>query len=343
MATNIANLAEAIRKIGAASFTTVSSEELSLLQQATGKIREAISSHSHSFLHEVIDNIKNAISSRSNVDGLASSADSIRCAFLANWEKEHLPGINQFRCGVVQGIPTPVLSICGRGTQEIRWTKYLSYFLNPEAMHGLGDRFVRAIIDGPIGKHISSLGPYHVDNVSNEVYIGKIQGDGCRCDIVIETDRFLIFIEQKILSGEGKSLGSGLNQLDKYTKVINESEEYGSLPCYKIYLTPNGEIPEKNADDWLPMRHDDIIRSGVELLREGKLGQVAWNNLFRLLTDLAVGPVGQVEEDLEELIYLSDKLATGGFDLTSYARYRNLRDQNSAFVQLIKEGLAWQN
>lgn len=324
MTTDITRLGEAIRQIRASTASNASSAVISLL-------------------HEAIGNIRDAISSRSNVDGLSISIISIRRAFLANWEKEHLPEIHRFQNIVAQGIPTPVLSICGQGTREIRWTKYLSYFLNPEAKHGLGDRLARAIIDGLIGKLISSLGPYRVKNVSNEVYIGEIQGDGCRCDIVIETDRFAIFIEQKILSGESNSSESELSQLDKYTNVISESEKYNSLPYFKIYLTPKGLVPVKNIHDWIPMRHREIVRLGIELLRDGNLGQVARGNLYRLLVDLAIGPVDQVEEELDELIQLADKLVTGGFEVNLYARYRRLRDQNSAFIQIIKEGVAWQN
>jgi len=273
------------------------------------------------------------------VRDLSSGIDSVRRAFLANWENEHLPGIKRFRSSVVRGIPTPVLSICGQGTREIRWTKYLSYFLDPRARHGLGERFVRAVIYGPVGKHVGPLGPYQVKRVGNEVYIGA----GCRCDIVIETDRFAVFIEQKITSGESAYPGSELGQLERYARAISESKEYGSMFSYKVYLTPEGFIPEKNVGGWIPVSHEDIIWAGVGLLRDGGLGQVAWNNLYRLLADLATGPAGQAEEDLEELIYLADKLATEGFDLNAYARYRSLRDQNHAFIQLITEGLEWQS
>jgi len=319
--TDITSLGEAISQIRAAAVSDASFAEISLL-------------------HEAICNIREAISSRSNVDSLSFSINLVRRAFLANWEEEHLPEIHRFRNSIDNGIPTPVLSICGRGTQEIRWTKYLSYYLNPKAKHGLGDRLARAIIDGLIGKLIISLGPFQVENVCNEVYIGEIQGNGCRCDIVIETNRFAIFIEQKILSGESNSSESALSQLDKYTNVISESEKYNSLPCYKIYLTPNGVVPDKNIHDWIPVHHSEIVRLGIELLRNGNLGQVARGNLFRLLVDLAIGPVGQVEEDIDELIQLADKLVTGGFEVNLYARYRKLRDQNSAFMQVIREGKA---
>lgn len=320
--------------------------DITRLRETIKQIRGTVmhdSSAEISRLYEVIGNIRDAISSRSNVDGLSFSINLIQRAFLANWEKEHLPEIHRFQNSIANGIPTPVLSICGQGTREIRWTKYLSYFLNPEAKHGLGDCLARSIIDRQMGKIINPLGPYRVENVSNEVYIGKIHGEGCRCDIVIETNRFTLFVEQKILSGESNSSELDLSQLDKYTNVISESEKYNSLPCYKIYLTPNGVVPEKNIHDWIPMCHSDIVRSGIELLREGKLGQVAWNNLYRLLTDLAIGPVNQIEEELDELIQLADKLVTDGFELNLFARYRRLMNQNSAFIQIIREGIAWQN
>lgn len=36
-----------------------------------------------------------------------------------------------------------------------------------------------------------------------------------------------------------------MGQLDRYARAISESKEYGSLPCYKVYLAPEGFIPEK--------------------------------------------------------------------------------------------------
>ncbi len=47
---------------------------------------------------------------------------------------------------IKKGLPTPVLTVCGKGTREIRFTRYLAYFLDPNGKHGLSSKFLKAVM-----------------------------------------------------------------------------------------------------------------------------------------------------------------------------------------------------
>lgn len=289
-----------------------------------------------------IDRIIKAKEVSNSNNYLRECVDSICSSFLVNWEKEHLPGIRNLSESVRRGVPTPVLSICGRGTREIRWTKYLSYYLNPNARHGLGDRLAIALLDRHLGSQLGAIGTYQVKCVEDEVYIGSVQGNGseaaCFCDIVIFTDRFNVFVEQKILSGESNSSSIELGQLERYSRAIKTNKAFSSLQNYKLYLTPTGVLPHK-VKDWIPIKHSDVIKCGKKLLSCSELSSVARGNLYRFLIDLATGPY-QVDEDLDKLLEMADILIKDGFNLNAFVQYRKLRNRHSDFIGLIGEGLA---
>ncbi len=50
--------------------------------------------------------------------------NKITDAYHREWEKEKLEFAQNFLARTWAGMPLPVLSICGRGTQEIRYSKY---------------------------------------------------------------------------------------------------------------------------------------------------------------------------------------------------------------------------
>lgn len=274
---------------------------------------------------------------------LQDKISQIRETFIDNWKSIYEPRIRHLYDTVQKGIPTPVLSICGRGTREIRWTKYLSYFLNPNSSHGVGVWFVRSLIDDLINDNSELDKSYTVERVVDEVFIGKVslntREDECYCDIVIFTDKFTVFIEQKILSGESNSSNTGLTQLNRYSEAIMENDSFSGLPHLKIYLSPTGRLPEGNSD-WVPVKHSDIIACGRQLLNDSTLSEVARGNLLRFLFDLSIGPYGQADEMLNELITLAEELSQHGFKLNSFIRYSYLCDKHSEIIDLILGGVS---
>ncbi|MCD8503246.1 MAG: hypothetical protein LRY71_18315 [Bacillaceae bacterium] len=67
---------------------------------------------------------------------LNQAIKGIKHAFIQDWEDYHQDFLNSFLEKIEIGVPTAVLSVCGRGTQEIRFTKYLAYMLDSQKSHG---------------------------------------------------------------------------------------------------------------------------------------------------------------------------------------------------------------
>lgn len=302
-----------------------------------------------------LENLKNSITkiqeaslqstkvTQSNAN-LKKSIATIHTTFLSNWERDYLPEIRNLNQGIRQGIPTPVLTVCGRGTQEIRWTKYLSYYLNPQNNHGLSDTLCRTIVDQIQANQDITYANYTIIDVCNEVLLDDEINDNRTpevgfkhsvCDIVIRTDKFTLFIEQKILSSEGTAPNFGLSQLRRYSEAISQNSEYSRLPNINIYLTPTGKLPE-GINDWRPLRHSDIVASCIQLLKYPKLSMIAHDNLQRFIIDLTLGSSNQTEVIITRMKTLSDDLIEKGFNLYGYLQLSNLNMEYANLTTILK-------
>lgn len=295
-------------------------------------------------LNSIISDIREATSKKTSLNEITENTDQLEITikhlcttFLSNWEQEHLPDIKSFREAFNGGIPIPVLSVCGKGTQEIRWTKYLSYFLNPKAHHGLGSRLISEAFGDVLRNHLIDVANMDDIIVEDEVYIGSVKDD-CRCDIVISSKEWLLFVEQKINSSESKNAATGQTQLRCYSEAIKTNPGFAGKKIMKVFLTLTGKTP-KGADDWLPMTHQELIRAGRKILKDHSLTLVARGNLMRFLMDMAIGPYNQTEDVLTEMQELADRLCKKGFELESFVKYSQINQQHSHITELIREGL----
>ena len=75
------------------------------------------------------------------------------------------------------GVPLAALSVCGRGTREIRYTQLMRYFLSPLEPHGLGCRLLSAFLAPELDA--TSLSPHKVPwdeaEVQAEFGLGSIK------------------------------------------------------------------------------------------------------------------------------------------------------------------------
>src|SRR5690554_8221437 len=112
----LTNTIESIKEISEKHIVDISREDLKIIIQ---NIKDAFRHKDYAKLKEKIDNITKT--------------------FVINWKNENTFFVKKIisNININKGIPLPVLSICGEGTREIRFTKYLSYFLNPQKEHGL--------------------------------------------------------------------------------------------------------------------------------------------------------------------------------------------------------------
>ncbi len=80
------------------------------------------------------------------VRALPETINGITHSFRSHGRQENLPLAERLLKAFEEGIPVPVLTVCGRGTREIRFTSYLAYFLDPGNRHGLGTLFVETVL-----------------------------------------------------------------------------------------------------------------------------------------------------------------------------------------------------
>lgn len=292
-------------------------------------------------LQYIIEEIRKAQENEvGDISILEGKIKLIKNTYLNYWKDEHLPYIKQFYEKINMGIPTPVLSICGRGTQEIRYTKYLTYFLNPKENHGLHDRFLRTMLEEEVEKAIGHCNWTNRICVESEKFIGDIEGrkkTSCYCDIVITADNFVAFIEQKVLSSESLNVNSDLGQLKRYSKAINNNSQFNRLKQIKLYLSPNTR-QAKDCEDWISLSHKDIIIKGLNILKDNTISNVARHNLKCFLLDLAMGPYQEPGDIYTKAYSLAQKLFENGFTLGEALEFSRWLEENQVLADLIMEG-----
>lgn len=271
----------------------------------------------------------------STVD-FADLVKKINEAYHLDWEKEKLEFAQNFLARTWSGMPLPVLSICGRGTQEIRYSKYLGYFLDGTKSHGLGFRYLDALLNLVTEEKIDTYNA----KVESEKWIGIAQDDtesaGCFCDNVVFCNHHVIFIEQKINSGESNNPRIEKTQLLRYNEAINKNEEFFGKKLVKIYLTPTGK-QSSNTIGWEPVSHHDLVNIGMTVLNKGGISTVARDNLKRFLLDLLLGPFKKTENEIQELVELA-KASVLKPSFTDRLRFDRLVSQNELFVNILMEG-----
>lgn len=193
------------------------------------------------------------------------------------------------------GLPVPVLSVCGEGTAEVRFTKLLAYFLDSRRHHGLGGLVAAAAFwDLPGLPDKLNFGSC---TAKAEVPLGKsARSDGMvvdnHVDIVISVGKLNILVEQKINSSEG------LEQTARYSEAIRSSYA-DSAVC--VFLTRDGRLAKDPK--WMPYKVGDLFARMAALLEKHALSAVAQHNLRALLWDLMVGPMAQNPEWMDRLAW----------------------------------------
>jgi hypothetical protein len=242
---------------------------------------------------------------------LRTATRAIREALLQDFRDRHRPRYARLlEAFDKKGIPIAGLSVCGMGSDEIRYTQLLRYFLDPDEAHGLGARVISAVFEPELGGCYSEfvLDQWDHASVQAEYYLGAVMSGsrsiGSVVDIFVETPTTLVLIEHKIGSPEsGRATGGEVTQLRRYSKALQASfAERSHRRSLKIFLTPDGRAPKEDRD-WVPLTHRTLIARLVPLLHSSELSEVAKHNLRCLLWDLATGPLGFDEAMQPKLCY----------------------------------------
>ena len=274
---------------------------------------------------------------------LPETIERIRSSYHRDWEERRLGEAQALQASLAGGIPVPVLSACGHGTAETRYTQYLAYFLNPSKPHGLGARYLDGLLSLMRLSNPSIPTEINVTEavVEAEVYIGSAPGQngrpvGCTCDVVVEFSGCVFFIEHKVKSGQSTNPNSSDRQLVRYDIAIDGNPVYGDLSKIRIYLTPGGSA-SSGLVDWLGLSHSDLAHVALDLLRDTDLPTTARENLLRFAVDLALGPYERAEDEIKDLESRATA-ATQDADFGERLRFDRIVDRNRLLVDLLLEG-----
>lgn len=123
---------------------------------------------------------------------LARVVSKIRETALADFKATELPRFQRLLEALSGGgLPLASLSVCGYSTAEVRYTRLLRYFLDPQAPHGLGASVLQAILIPEIEAMGFAVEDIEFDRakVEAEVNLGKIPhgggSQGCTLDLLI--------------------------------------------------------------------------------------------------------------------------------------------------------------
>lgn len=151
---------------------------------------------------------------------------------------------------------------------EIRHSNVLSWLLNPNENHGLGDSVLRGFIQYVVTSFSDEADVF--DALLMDCHDFTIQREWRNIDIlaVSHSEKFVLCIENKIGSGEHS------NQLNRYRSLLEET-----YPEYKrmyIYLSPEG-VEASDSENWCRMGYADVLdivetaKQKVQLLPDAQL------------------------------------------------------------------------
>ena len=143
---------------------------------------------------------------------------------------------------------------------EIRHSTFLSWLLNPNESHGLGDYFLASFL-----KKVSLLGiegPSVFDIDSWNFNEAEVLREWKNIDILIRCDdqKFICAVENKINSKEHS------NQLQRYKASLKQ--EFPDYINILVYLTIEGESP--SDDDYVSLSYSDVASLIENLIKNKK-------------------------------------------------------------------------
>jgi hypothetical protein len=146
-----------------------------------------------------------------------------------------------------------IFEAAGLYRQEIRHSNFLAFLLDPQQKHGLGDVFLKRLIqraadklpgDPPISALKIALSDFSDALVSREWQ---------NIDIFIESknNELAFVVENKVDSTEGAK------QLEGYETIV--CSEYPSHARLFCYLTPEGDSASRNT--WSSVGYSDVVEA----------------------------------------------------------------------------------
>ena len=135
---------------------------------------------------------------------------------------------------------------------EIRHSNFLSWLLDPNESHKLGDiflkRFLREVFSSDKFGDIDQ-----VDVEGMDLSKVEIQREWKNIDILIKLENVVVCVENKVLSKEHS------NQLKRYKEIIEN--QFPNHHQTFVYLTPEGDTSEDESETYEPISYEFIVES----------------------------------------------------------------------------------
>lgn len=160
-----------------------------------------------------------------------------------------------------------IFEAIGMQYQEIRHSTFLAFLLDPQQTHGLGEDFLkkvlqRALLSTQSASHPINAVNLHLMNLTKTV----VKREWSNIDVLLLNDhyRLAVIIENKLQSGEHD------DQLDRYFHIVQR--QHPDWHILALYLTIDGTLPSHGH--YLPLSFTDIadILGGLVVSRETVLG-----------------------------------------------------------------------
>ncbi len=222
---------------------------------------------------------------------------------------------------------------------EIRHSNVLAWILNPDANHGLHDRFLRLFLQKLFvankdkirgGITLFDIAVFDFDDI-------EIRTEWSRIDILIisEKNKFVVAIENKTKTSKTQT-SEHSDQLNRYRSIV--SSEFSNLTPIFVFLTPDKSIPS-DTDNWIISDYSVIHSILTQLLdsRKDLLTTDVYNFLNQYRT--ALGRYVLPESDIRRLCKKIYKIHKEAIDLIN--EYKP--DMELEVSEIIKKALSEEN
>jgi len=186
-----------------------------------------------------------------------------------------------------------IFEALGAIRQEVRHSDFLAFLLNPRQNHGLGDLFIKRLLQEAIDQADDAQPFSPIDLDIWDLDEIEIRREWQSIDILVldEQHKFAVIIENKLYSTEHD------DQLTRYKRIVQQ--HYPGYGIVGLFLSPEGVTASNTY--YIPISYglicqlvEDIVRN-----RETTLGRdvlVIMNNYAEMLRRYIVG-----ESELEKL------------------------------------------
>ena len=135
---------------------------------------------------------------------------------------------------------------------EIRHSNFLSWLLDPNQSHKLGDIFLKRFL-----REVFSSDKFgdldQVDVEGMDLSKVEIQREWKNIDILIKLENVVVCVENKVLSKEHS------DQLRRYKEIIEN--QFPNHHQTFVFLTPEGDNSEDESDTYEPISYEFIVES----------------------------------------------------------------------------------